>query len=163
MFKVGLIKKVIWLTIFMIGQNSFAQTSETINWLSFQQLNDSMKVKPKKVFVNFYASWCVFCKKMERTTFTDTALAKTFRDDFYAVKMNVETKDTIWFGEKFFVNKRANRVNPVHEIPLLMAKQKNKPFSLPAFVLLDENFTAVGRYFQFLSEEELVFLLHNSY
>ena len=163
MFKVGLIKKVIWLIIFMVSQNSFAQTGEAINWLGFQQLNDSLKIKPKKVFINFYAEWCIYCKEMERTTFTDTDLAKIFKDDFYAVKMNIESTDTIKFGGQIFVNKRSKRINPVHEIPLLMATQINKPFSLPAFVLLDENFTAVGRYFQFLSAEELVFLLHNSY
>lgn len=161
MFKVGLLKKVIWLIIFIVSQNSFAQTKETINWLSFQQLNDSLQIKPKKVFVNFYADWCVYCKKMERTTFTDSALATILKDDYYAVKMNVETTDTIKFGEQIFINKRSKRVNPLHEIPLLMATQKNKPFSLPAFVLLDENFTAVGRYFQYLSAEDLIYILKN--
>ena len=159
MFKDGLIIKVVWLTIFMVSQNTFAQQAETINWLSFEQLNDSLQVKPKKVFVNFYADWCVFCKKMERTTFTNPGLAKILNEDFYAVKMNVESKDTIKFGEQIFVNKRSKRINPVHEIPLLMARQKDKPFSLPAFILFDENFIAKGRYFQFLSVEELSFIL----
>lgn len=159
MFTVGLIKKVIWLSIYMVSQNSFAQSNETINWISFQQLNDSLKIKPKKVFVNFYADWCVYCKKMEGTTFTDSNLVKVLNRDFYAVKMNVESRDTIEFGEQIFFNKRVKRVNPVHEIPLLMASQKGKPFSLPAFVLFDENFIAVSRYFQFLSADELSFII----
>ncbi len=114
MFKVGLLKKVIWLIIFIVSQNSFAQTKEIINWLSFQQLNDSLQINPKKVFVNFYAHWCVYCKKMERTTFTDSALATILKDHYYAVKMNVETTDTIKFGEQIFINKRSKRVNPLH-------------------------------------------------
>lgn len=49
--------------------NSYGQQKDQINWISFTQLSDSLKVHPKKVFVNFYAYWCVYCKEMDRTTF----------------------------------------------------------------------------------------------
>lgn len=137
----------------------FSQTVKTVNWLSFEQLNDSIQVKPKKVFIDFYADWCTPCIKMQKEVFTDSLIVEILNKDYYAVKMNVETKDTIYFGEHVFINERIKRRNPVHQIPLLMARQKNKPFSLPALVFLDERFKATARYFQYLNVKQLTKIL----
>ena len=105
------------------------QSKEKINWISFNQLNDSLKTQPKKVFVDFYADWCLYCKEMNRTTFQDDLVIKELNENYYAVKMNIETEEEITFGGQTFVNKRAKKMNPVHEIALLLASRKNKPFS----------------------------------
>ncbi len=136
-----------------------AQASEGIQWLSFSQLNDSLKVNPKKTFVNFYADWCTYCKEMDRTTFQDEKIITLLSNDYYAVKMDVESRDTVIFGDQTFVNKRTKRVNPVHEIALLMAGRKNRAFSLPAFVVLNDQFVAQARYFQFLDVDSMLTIL----
>lgn len=146
--------------LMLISSDMFAQPSKEINWLSFSQLNDSLKVNPKKVFVNFYADWCVYCKEMDRTTFRNEKVGAILNKDYYSVKMNIESRDTILFGDQTFVNKRYKRVNPVHEIALLMAGRKNKSFSLPAFVLLNDEFVATARYFQFLDVEGILDILY---
>lgn len=64
--------------------------------------------------------------------------------------MNIETDEKIVFGAQTFVNKRTKKMNPVHEIALLLASRKNKPFSLPAYIVFNENFEAEARYFQYL-------------
>ena len=126
------------------------QSTEKINWISFNHLNDSLKVHPKKVFVNFYADWCVYCKEMDRITFRDDEIIKKLNESYYAVKMNIEADEKIIFGGQTFVNKRTKKMNPVHEIALLLASRKNKPFSLPAYIIFNENFEAEARYFQYL-------------
>ncbi|WP_233701977.1 thioredoxin family protein [Kaistella palustris] len=135
------------------------KNSGQINWISFTQLNDSLAVRPRKVFVNFYADWCVYCTEMERTTFRDPQIVRILNRDFYAVKMNVESEEEITFGEQTYINNRKKKLNPVHEIALLLASRKNRPFSLPAFVLFNENFQAEARYFQFLDEKALLKIL----
>lgn len=145
----------------LLGSSAFAQNSNKINWISFEQLNDSLKLKPKKVFVNFYANWCTICKQMEHAAFADKDVVKALNEDYYAVKMNIESADSITFGEQTFVNKRIKKVNPIHEIALLMASRKNKPFSVPAFVLLDEQFFAEARYFQYMDAEAMKKVLQN--
>lgn len=135
------------------------QTQAKINWINFNQLSDSLKLNQKKVFVNFYAEWCSYCKEMDRTTFQNTEVIEQLNEKYYSVKMNVESSDTITFADQIFINKRIKRVNPVHEIALLLASRKNKPFSLPAFILFDENFTAKARYFQFLDSPALLKIL----
>lgn len=150
---------VLWLGSFLPGHRSFAQSS-AINWISFEQLNDSLKINPKPVFVYFNADWCGVCKQMDRFTFKDEHVVETLNKNYYAINMNVETKDTVVFGEQVFVNKRIKKANPVHEIALLMASRKDKPFSVPAIVLLDESFVAKARYFQFLDADAMSKILN---
>lgn len=132
------------------------QSTEKINWISFNQLNDSLQVNPKKVFVDFYADWCLYCKEMDRTTFQNEKVIKQLNENYYAVKMNIETDEEITFGNQTFINKRAKKLNPVHEIALLLASRKNKPFSLPAYLVFNENFEAQARYFQYLDVPALL-------
>ena len=131
-----------------------------IRWLSFEQLELALQVEPRPVFVNFYADWCTVCHQMDKKSFTDPAVIELLNHEYYAVRMNIETSDTIVFGGQAFVNERVRRVNPVHQIPLLMASRENRPFSLPAMILLDDNFEARGRYFRLLSATQLIEILH---
>lgn len=145
--------------ILFCSLNLFPQSNGEVEWLKFEQLEDSLKSNPKKVFVDFYADWCGPCLKMQRTTFKDKEVIKTLNSDYYSVRMNVESADTIRFGGQSFVNERQNRRNPVHQIPLLMGRRKNKAFNLPVLVFLDQNFTAKARYFQYLDAEQFLEIL----
>ncbi|EPR72249.1 hypothetical protein ADIWIN_2749 [Winogradskyella psychrotolerans RS-3] len=147
------------LVMLVMVSTVFSQTEKAVNWLNFEQLEDSILIQPKKVFIDFYANWCSPCIKMQKEVFTDTLIIDLLNQNYYAVKMNVETQDTISFGNQVFINKRLNKRNPVHQIPLLMARQKNKPFSLPALVFLDEKFQATARYFQYLNVKQLSIIL----
>lgn len=132
---------------------------EKINWISFAQLNDSLKINPKKVFVNFHANWCKFCKEMNRTTFQNPKIIKQLNQNYYAVSMDVESKDVVQFGGQTYINKRMKKINPVHEIAILLASRKGKQFSLPAFILFYENFQPKARYFQYLDAQALTAVL----
>tara|TARA_R110002049_G_scaffold309094_1_gene516824 strand:+ start:17877 stop:18314 length:438 start_codon:yes stop_codon:yes gene_type:complete len=140
----------------MLTMAVFSQQEKTVQWLTFEQLSDSLHKHPKKICIDFYADWCAPCLKMQQEVFTDEKVIKELNANYYAVKMNVESTDTILFGNQRFINKRAKRRNPVHEIPLLMASQKDRPFSLPTLIFLDENFQATARYFQYLNVEQFL-------
>ena len=146
-------------TAMMSSNNVAAQVNMGVNWISFEQLHDSLQVHPKKVFIDFYADWCAPCLKMDEVAFKDPKVINKLNKDFYAVKMDVETTDTIVFGQQIFANKRVNRRNPVHEIPLLLASRQDAPFSLPALVFMDSSFTAQARYFQYLDAEQFLGIL----
>ena len=146
---------VLFCFIVILTQIATAQR-ETINWLNFEQLEDSLAVKPKKVLVDFYADWCVYCKKMDKVAFRDPAIISILNNNYYVVKMDVETTDTISFGGDNYINKQAGKTRrPTHEIPLLLASREGYAFSLPALVILDEKFRITARYFEYISPKKL--------
>ena len=137
-----------------------AQNNEAVRWISFEQLDDSLSVKPKKVIISFYADWCAYCKKMDRVVYTKPEVIKKINEEYYAVKMNTESRDTIAFDGDIFTNKtQTSSRNPIHEIPLLLASREGQPFSLPATIFLDESFKVRKRYFEYLSPKKMLLAL----
>lgn len=155
-------KSIFLLLFFGVTLVSSAQDRE-IHWLTFEQLEDSLALAPKKVFINFYADWCAYCKKMDAAAYKDPSVIAIMNTAYYAVKMNAESTDEISFDGQLFKNKQLgiNR-NPVHEIPLLLASREGMSFSLPAMVVLDESFTVTDRYFEYLSPRRLEAILKDA-
>ncbi|QKX07629.1 thioredoxin fold domain-containing protein [Aquimarina sp. TRL1] len=153
LFKKHSITGILYLLPLLI----FSQKHEEIHWITFEQLDDSLKVKSKKVFIDFYTDWCVYCKKMDRVVFTKPEVIAKINKEYYAVKMNAEQKDTISFDGTNFINKHhKTKRNAIHDIPLLLASRKGYPFSLPAMVILDENFSVKKRFFEYLDSKKLL-------
>ncbi|WP_439127852.1 thioredoxin family protein [Polaribacter sp.] len=150
----------IFLFLFLVISTKITGQNSKINWISFQQLEDSLKIKPKKVFISFYADWCTYCKKMDRTAFKNKEVIHILNSEYYAIKMNTESKETIFFDAIKYSNKQLEKSRrPTHEIPLLLAKRKGKPFTLPVNLILDKNFRIVKRRFNYISPEEMIKML----
>lgn len=144
----------------MITSTKIIAQKKEINWITFEQLDDSLSRKPKKVFISFYADWCTYCKKMDRVTFKNNEVIDILNSEYYAIKMNAESKDTILFGGKTYVNKEIKiSRRPNHQISLLLASRKNRPFSLPVNIVLDENFKVKKRFFEYLSPQKMALIL----
>lgn len=74
--------------------------------------------------------------------------------------MDVERTDTISFEGAKFANKQAlTKRNGVHEIPLLLASREGIPFSLPATIILNKDFTLKERIFEYYTSKQLLKIL----
>ncbi|PZD77452.1 thioredoxin fold domain-containing protein [Mesonia sp. K7] len=147
---------LIFIALF-ITAFGFSQNAEQINWMSPQQLSDSLVTQPKKTLIYFYADWCAYCKKMEKHAFSNSKVIKKINNSFYAVKMNAETTDTIHFGSQQFINKEAfSKRRGTHEFALLLGSRKDRKFSLPVILLFDESFKLIRREFNYLTTEKML-------
>lgn len=151
------VKYILSLIAFCFASNTFSQNSKQINWISWEQLDEALKEQPKPVLIYFHANWCTYCKKIERKAFNNTAIIKRINRNYYAVEMDVESKDTIIFDGLSFVNSQSKtKRNSVHQLPLLLASRENKAFSLPATLLFDKNFQIKERIFEYYTSKELL-------
>lgn len=111
------------------------QSGDKIKWMSFTEAVEKNKTAPKKIFIDVYTHWCGWCKRMDASTFLDSGVVKKMNADYYAVKFDAETKDTILFNDHKFYYLPEFKSNEL-AIALL-----NKQMSYPSFVFLDENFS----------------------
>lgn len=62
-----------------------------------------MQQQPKKVIVDMYTGWCGWCKKMDAETYTNPSVVKYINNNYYALKLDAERRDTINFqGKQYF-------------------------------------------------------------
>jgi len=137
-----------------------AQQKNTINWITWEELDVALETKPKPVFIFFHAEWCAYCKKIEREIFTKEKVIQKINKEYYAVTMDVKTKDTIFFdGQKFYNLQAKTKRNGVHQLPLLLGSREKRPFSLPVTLIFDERFSIQKRIFEYYTSKELLLLL----
>jgi thioredoxin-related protein len=94
-------KNLLFVALLIFGFNAFAQPN-SIHWMTIEQAQKANLQQPKKIFVDVYTDWCGWCKRLDATTYRDETVIDYINQNFYAVKLNAETKDTVTFnGTKF--------------------------------------------------------------
>ncbi|MBX2905330.1 MAG: DUF255 domain-containing protein [Taibaiella sp.] len=115
--------------------------AEEIHWLtSVEELQMKMQQQPKKVIVDMYTGWCGWCKKMDAETYTNPAVVKYINNNYYALKLDAERKDTINFQGKqfFFVPEYKTNGFALEILKDYLAKGGNLMY--PQTVIMMENF-----------------------
>ena len=107
-------------------------SGQTIKWMSFEEAVTKSETHPKKIFIDVYTAWCGWCKKMDKSTFLNDTIVSYMNQNYYAVKLDAETKDTIRFRDKDFVFK------PEYKSNELAVSLLNGKMSYPSFIFLDE-------------------------
>lgn len=126
-----------------------------IRWLAFEEAVAKSEKTPKKLFIDVYTDWCGWCKKMDKTTFSEPDVAKYINENFYPVKLNAETRDSIRFRDKVF------RFIPEYKANELAISLLNGKMGYPSYVLLDENFTMMTPPVQsYLTRQDLMPILN---
>jgi len=140
----------------MLCTQMSAQVEESVQWISFEDLEDSLDARPKKVFIDFYTDWCVYCRKMDKAVFTKPEVIKLLNEEYYAVRFDAESDSAFVFGGRTFANDQIGKSrNPLHQIAQLLA-QRDGQFSAPTLVVLDTEFKVTARYFQYMDSRKLL-------
>jgi uncharacterized protein YyaL (SSP411 family) len=122
---------IILLILLLLPFASAAQ--EKINWLSFEEAVEQVSDEPRHIFVDVYTDWCGWCKRMDASTFADPVIVDIMNSHYYAVKLDAEQKDTIFFMDRAFINPDPDGRRSSHQMAQALLKGQ---MSYPSFVFL---------------------------
>ena len=69
-------------------------SNKEVRWYDFTTGYSLAKEQDKILLVDVYTDWCGWCKKMDRDTYTDSAVIHTASSDYICVKLNPEEDTT---------------------------------------------------------------------
>ena len=105
-----------------------------IKWYTVEQADSLSKANPRPIFIDVYTDWCGWCKHMMKTTFANKGIAGYINNNFYPVRFDAETYDTIKYQGKTYTNPGIGS-KPKHNFAKYILKGR---FSFPTIVYIDK-------------------------
>ncbi len=65
---------------------------EGINWYAYKDGMNQGKKNEKKIFINFRADWCGWCRKMENDTFKNPLIVSYLNKNFISIKVDTDKR-----------------------------------------------------------------------
>lgn len=130
------------------------KSSEDIQWVSFAQLEQVMKKQPKYIFIEVETDWCVYCKMLNKTTFTKNKVITALNQDFYALKLNAEHPQEIRFGGQKYPFITQSNGKGIQGLALALKAQ-----SYPSLLILSPDYQILHRHNGYIKAKKLAPLL----
>jgi thioredoxin-related protein len=147
------------LCLLYVGLSAMTQPKDAVRWMTFAQLSDSLQTNPKPVLLFFHTDWCAYCRKMQHDVFTDQQLVQRLNADYYAVRFDAESVDTVHFDGQILTNEvTKKRTGRYHALAKILAARDGN-FIFPTTILLAPDFTVRKRHFEYLDRKRLLKML----
>ncbi len=134
-----------------------------IKWMTLKEVQEAQKRQPRKIVVDVYTDWCGWCKRMDATTFKHPEVVKYVNENFYAVKFDAETKETIRFNGKDYKHVMQGNRGYNEWAAVMLNGQLSYPSMVYIDEQLDEIFPVPGFQDPKVFESVLNFVGSNSY
>ncbi|MEO0341254.1 MAG: DUF255 domain-containing protein [Bacteroidota bacterium] len=129
-----------FVTTFFNYQSLNAQEQlDTIKWLSWTEAVTMAEAEPRKIIMEVYTDWCIWCKRMEKQTFNNQSIVKYINDNYYPVRFNAEEKDEIEYEDKVYKFVKSGN-NGYHELAAELLKGR---LTFPTIVFMDEDLDVI--------------------
>ena len=140
-------KKTLIISLALLSSILFAQsTKETkINWIPLKKAKTLAQKYDGKVLIFFYKENCEYCEKMKKETLSDPTVINIINNNFFPVKIDSRTKDTIMYNGKAYGNQQpasSGRHDWRHDFYYEVAAYNSK-ITTPTIVIFDNNFKKI--------------------
>ncbi|MCV9387625.1 thioredoxin family protein [Reichenbachiella ulvae] len=112
-------KKVLMSLTLLLGL-TWATQAQEMNWYTLEEAQKLNTSDSRPIFIDFTAEWCGWCKKMDRTTFSDKEVAERMNKEFYAVKLDFDSPQRFVFGDKAITAKELAQQVAIEGLPTMV-------------------------------------------
>lgn len=117
--------RTLLISIVFLAITGFKDPETQVKWVTLDEAQELAELNGKAIFIDFTADWCGWCKVMDKNTFTDAEVATYMNENFYAVKLDYDSKDKLdFFGEKMTARELANQYK-VPGLPTILLISSN--------------------------------------
>src|SRR5689334_11509797 len=102
MKKIGIILLALFTAQIMVAQMATTEEQETVEWKTISEALDQAPKTNRKIILDVYTDWCGWCKRMDRDTYADGAVAAYMQEHYIASKMNPEKSGNLTYDGKEF-------------------------------------------------------------
>ena len=98
---------LVYVAVFLAveGMNprvSWAGDKGRLRWMTFDDGTVQAKQSGKKILIDVYTDWCVWCKRMDQNTYSDDSVAAYLQRHYVLVRLNAESKAQLSYkGQRF--------------------------------------------------------------
>lgn len=135
----------------------YKDNSSLVNWISFDEAYKKCKLKPRPILIDVYTTWCGPCKMMSAQTFNHPTIAKYINDNFYAVKFDAESKDSVKFDKFVFVSSDNNNPKATHQFA---ASVLDNQLAYPSIVFLNNQIQRIDILKGFMAPNQFEPIIH---
>ena len=117
-------------------------------WLAFDDGLAKARTENKPIFVEFYAEWCIFCKKFQKETIKDQKVAKMLSENFVYVRLNAENSESrVRYKGKSLSNVELTQAFGINAYPsLVFLDSKGQPITMLSGFVPPQQFIPVLDY-----------------
>ncbi len=76
-----------------------SKPKDVLQWRTFNDGFAEAKKSGKKVLVDVYTDWCVWCKRLDKNVYQDPKVSNYLRDHYVTVKLNPESKTSVLYKD----------------------------------------------------------------
>ena len=92
-----------------ISGGKLPEPTVPIHWVSIDEAAQAARKDGKRIYIDFYTDWCGFCKKMDESTYRDTALIRYINEHYHAVKLDAEAATISANGKDYHLSGQFNQ------------------------------------------------------
>lgn len=126
------------LPLIIISLLAFQSLDAQVKWYSIEKASQvELKSNKKMFFIDFSTSWCGWCKKMDRETFTDPVVSAILNKYYIPVQFDAEGNSAFtWGGTKYSNTTVAGQKPQTHPFTKAILGPK---IGYPSFALFNSN------------------------